>query len=71
MTKVNFLDYYVDFVGTIQPTAGWHLPTDYNKVTIIVEPPLKDIFRDVEKAPKYEECKLHTLFILFLLEFDL
>ena len=49
MTKGNFLDYYVDFVGTIQPTAGWHLPTDYNKVTIIVEPPLKDIFRDVQK----------------------
>ena len=29
----------------------------HNKVTIIVEPPLKDIFRDVEKAPKYFWCK--------------
>ena len=71
MTKGNFLDYYVDFVGTIQPTASWHLPT---KVTIIGEPPLKDIFRDVQKffLKRHQntfgvslECKLHTLIIFF------
>jgi hypothetical protein len=68
MTKENFLDYYVDFVGTIQPTAGWHLLTDYNKVNT-VEPRLKDIFRDVQKhfLKRHQntfgvslECKLHT-----------